>query len=130
MATWNDLAGYVRTHYKIAAEEPGMIRLIFEVADLRSQIVMLWSVTPTNSDEEWVQIESPIGEFSSVDVVRAVKEAGTIICGGIASVDSLVTFRHSVPLLNLNINEFERPLAVVTTTADRLENLLTGRDEF
>lgn len=130
MATWNDLAAYVRANYKIASEEDGMIKLVFEVSNLRSQIVMLWSVTPTNSNEEWVQIESPIGEFSSVDVVRAVREAGSIICGGIASVAEIVTFRHSVPLLNLNINEFERPLAVVTTTADRLEKLLTGRDDF
>jgi len=130
MASWNDLAAYVRSHYKVASEEPGMMKLVFEVAELRSQVVFLWSVTPTNSDEEWVQIESPIGQFSSIDVVRAVQEAGSILCGGIASVGDMVTFRHSVPLLNLNINEFERPLAVVTTMADRLEKLLTGRDDY
>jgi len=43
---------------------------------------------------------------------------------------NLVTFRHSVPLLNLNINEFESPLALVTETADLLESTFTGGDRF
>ncbi len=44
--------------------------------------------------------------------------------------NGLLTIRHSVPLLNLNINEFERPLALVTTTADRFERELTGGDRY
>ena len=46
------------------------------------------------------------------------------------SLGDLVTFRHSLPLANLNINEFESPLALVTTTADRLEQAFTGGDRF
>ena len=49
---------------------------------------------------------------------------------GLALVGNLVTFRHSLPLENLNINEIESPLALVTTTADQLERALTGGDRF
>jgi hypothetical protein len=120
----------VKANYKIADEQPEMLKLIFEVPNLRSQMVLLWHVQPTNSDEDWVQIESVIGEFGRIDVARAVREVGDVVCGGIASVADLVTYRHSVPLLNLNINEFERPLMIVTNIADKLEQGLTGRDEY
>jgi drug/metabolite transporter (DMT)-like permease len=54
-----------------------------------------------------------------------------LILGGLALAGgNIVTFRHSVPLEDLSINEFEAPLALVTGTADRLEQALTGGDKF
>ena len=64
-----------------------------------------------------------------VTVKRQVTECRTV-CGGIAAMGDLVTVRHSVPLLNLDINEFERPLGLVTGTADRLEQQFQGGDQF
>lgn len=130
MANWTDLTTYVRSHYKISHEAQGMLGMTFETTDLRSQLVFLWHVTLMDGTEEWVQIESPIGELGSLDLARAIREAGQTACGGLASTDGFLTFRHAVPLLNLNINEFERPLLLVTGTADRLERLLTGGDQF
>jgi hypothetical protein len=130
MAAWTDLVGYIRSNYKIADEQPDMVKLLFEVAGLRSQVVLLWHLTLAGGKEEWVQIESAIGEVGSVDLGRAVQEIGQTVCGGLATMGNLVTFRHAVPLLNLNINEFERPLELVTTTADHLERLLTGGDRY
>jgi len=130
MAAWTDLVGYIRSNYKIAEEQPDMVKLLFEVAGLRSQVVLLWHLTLAGGKEEWVQIESAIGEVGSVDLGRAVQEIGQTVCGGLATMGNLVTFRHAVPLLNLNINEFERPLELVTTTADHLERLLTGGDRY
>ena len=130
MAAWTDLVGYIRSNYKMAEEQPDMVKLLFEVAGLRSQVVLLWHLTLAGGKEEWVQIESAIGEVGSVDLGRAVQEIGQTVCGGLATMGNLVTFRHAVPLLNLNINEFERPLELVTTTADHLERLLTGGDRY
>ena len=50
--------------------------------------------------------------------------------GGISKVGDLITFRHSVPLADLQPSEFERPLQLVVGTADRLESKLTGKDAF
>lgn len=52
------------------------------------------------------------------------------MCGGLAIVNDFLMVRHTVPLLNLNLNEFERPLLLVTTTADDLEQELVGGDRF
>ena len=130
MATWADLASYVRANYKISEERPDRIKLVFDLGDMRSQLVVLWRLTLANDTEEWVQIESPIGDVNSVDVARALKQVSSTVCGGLAQFGDLVTFRHSVPLLNLNINEFERPLLLVTATADDLERSLVGGDSY
>ena len=53
-----------------------------------------------------------------------------MVCGGVAVINDVVIFRHSVPLANLDVNEFERPLHLVTMAADYLETQVTGLDQF
>jgi hypothetical protein len=131
MATWTDLKAYIHDHYKIADERDDMIKLIFDMGGMRSQVVIVWHVQLSGNGEHWVQIESPFGELGSVDLNAALTAVGNTVCGGMALAGgTLVTFRHSVPLDDLSINEFEAPLALVTGTADRLEQALTGGDKF
>jgi len=130
MATWADLATYVRSNFRISDETPNMIKLVFETGNMRTQVVLLWHLTLDGGREEWVQIESPFGELGTVDLARALQHIGDTVCGGLALVGNLVTFRHAVPLRNMNINEFAGPLAMVTGTADVLEKALTGGDRF
>lgn len=131
MATWSDLKAYVKNNYKIADEADDHIKLVFDMGNLRSQVVIVWHAQLANTDEHWVQIESPIGELGQVDVNAALQAVGDTLVGGLALFNgSVVTFRHSVPLDDLSINEFEVPLALVTGTADRLEQALTGGDRF
>jgi len=130
MTTWNDLTLFVKNKYKISDEQPNMIKLIFETGGMRSQVVILWHMTLANGSEEWVQIESPFGELGSIDLAQALQAVGNTVCGGMALFGNMVTFRHSLPLENLNINEFESPLALVTTTADQFEKTLVGGDKF
>ncbi|HEX5495838.1 MAG TPA: hypothetical protein VFX70_14805 [Mycobacteriales bacterium] len=130
MASWPELVGYVRSNYKIADESPNMIKMIFNTEGLRSQIVFLWRQQLMNGTEEWVQIESPFGDAGSVDLGQALREVGDVVCGGAAVTDDVVLLRHSVPLANLDINEFERPLILVTATADKLEKTLVGGDTY
>jgi hypothetical protein len=130
MATWADVITYVRSTYKIADEKPDAIKLVFEVGGLRTQVVMLWHLTLAGGREEWVQIESPIGNVNSIDLRRALDSVGDTVCGGLGRLGDLVTFRHAVPLANININELEVPLALVTSTADDLERTLVGGDQF
>ena len=130
MTTWNDLVQYVSSNYKISERTDSMLKLVFETGSMRSQVVLVWHLTLDRGAEEWVQIESPFGEFGSVDLAAALQQIGSTVCGGMALYGNLVTFRHSVPLANLNINEFESPLALVTSTADALERAFTGGDRF
>jgi len=130
MATWQDVIGYVRANYKVAEEGQGRMKLIFETGNLRTQVVLLWRQTLGDGGEEWLQIESPFGDINAVNMPAAVRAVGQTVCGGIASFGDFVTIRHSLPLDNLNINEFERPLALVTNTADQFEQMFTGGDRL
>jgi hypothetical protein len=131
MASWTDLKAYIHNNYKIADEREDMIKLIFDVGGMRSQVVIVWHVQLSGNGEHWIQIESPFGELGQIDLPAALNAVGNTVCGGMALAGgTLVTFRHSVPLEDLSIGEFEAPLALVTGTADRLEQALTGGDKF
>ncbi len=130
MASWTDLSEYIHANYKVAESDDKRIKLVFETGSLRSQVVMIWYLTLNDGNEEWIQVESPFGELGAVDLTQALQAISNTVCGGLALIGNLVTFRHSVPLENMNINEIESPLALVTTTADQLERALTGGDRF
>lgn len=130
MASWGALNVYIHSNYKVADENPSLIKLIFEMPNGRSQMVLVGRSTLLDGLEEWAVIESPFGRIDDVDVKAAIREVSDNVCGGIASSGDFVTFRHSVPLANLDPNEFERPLQLVTGTADRLESQFSGGDFF
>jgi len=131
MATWSDLKSYIHNNYKIADERDDMVKLIFETEGLRSQVVIIWRLTLAANGSEWIHIESPIGELGQIDLAAALRTVGNTVVGGLATAgDTLVTFRHSVPLSDLSISEFEQPLHLVIGTADRLEQQFTGGDKF
>lgn len=130
MAGWPELVNYVRSRYKIADEQQNMIKMYFEMDGLRSQVVFLWRQSLMNGAEEWLQIESPFAELGSVDLEKVLAEVGNTVCGGASLMSGHLTIRHAVPLENLNINEFERPLMLVTSTADVLERKLVGADKY
>jgi hypothetical protein len=52
--------------------------------------------------------------------------AANSVCGGLIIEDSLLVFRHAIPLLHLDWNELESPLEIVFWAANYLEQALTG----
>jgi hypothetical protein len=131
MASWNDVVGVIRASYKVAVDEHDHLGLLFTIDDGgRSQTVHQWRQTLVDGIEEWLQIESPFGRIGEGDTVAALREVGEMVCGGVATMGDLMVLRHSVPLANVDLNEIQRPLRLVVTSADRLERRFTGRDEF
>ncbi|WP_345632565.1 hypothetical protein [Rugosimonospora acidiphila] len=130
MTTWTSLVEYVRSNYKISDEKDDRVKLIFEVGDMRTQVVFLWRQVLGEGTEEWLQIESPVGKVDSLNLRAVLEEVGGKVCGGGAIIDGHLFIRQSMPLADLDINEFERPLSLITSTADRLERQFVGGDEF
>jgi hypothetical protein len=130
MANWRDFVAFVKSTYEISQEEPDMLRLMFETEHGRTQYVYLWRRLLLKGSEEWLVIESPFAEVGEVSLQKVLDEAGSMVCGGVVSVGRYVTYRHSLPLANLDVNEFERPLELVTLAADRLEHRLFGGDQY
>lgn len=130
MTTWNDLVVYIKRNYKVNSEEPGLLSMTFETQDMRSQTALVTLQAIGSNNEEWVTIESAVGEIGKVDLERLIREVGTYVCGGVAASGEYVVLRHSAPIADMNTDEFENPLALVTLTADQLEKALVGVDAF
>lgn len=141
MATWEDLAEFVRSEYAVAEDvdteteyriiEDGdeEIRVLVEYEDDRSQIVIICRER-LDGREDWVQVVSVIGRADEVDLQKLLWELGqvSVVCGAVIVGDH-VLLRHSLPLLNLDINEFTDPLNFIAETADHLEEMFFRDDD-
>ncbi|WP_246154275.1 hypothetical protein [Saccharopolyspora hirsuta] len=141
MATWEDLAAFVRaeyavaedleteTEYRIIEDSDDEIRVLVEYEDDRSQIVIICR-EELDGREDWVQVVSVIGRAADVDLQKLLWELGqvSVVCGAVI-VGEHVLLRHAVPLLNLDINEFTDPLNFVAETADHLEEMFFRDDD-
>jgi hypothetical protein len=135
MSTWGDLAVYVREQYEVISEADGEIRILFsfeeyDEEDERTQVVVL-AREVLDEKHEWVQIATPIGKADAVDLHALLVEVGlsTIACG-LAIMGEHVVLRHSLPLADLDIHEFTEPLALLAGTADQLEEMFFGGDNY
>ena len=131
MASWDDLVAYVRSEYQVIEDQPEEIRIEIEYEDEgRSQVIMICREV-LDKREEWVQVASICGRVSEVDLRKLLEEIGltSVVCGAVIMGDHVV-LRHSLPLENLDINEFVDPLNFVAGTADHLEEVFFGGDGY
>ncbi|WP_190818298.1 hypothetical protein [Saccharopolyspora pogona] len=144
MATWEDLIAFVRNEYRLVIgevedgepeyqiiEDSGdEVRILVEYDDDRSQIVIVCREL-LDGREDWVQVVSVIGRAEDVDLRKLLEELGqtSVVCGAVI-IGEHVVLRHSLPLLNLDINEFTDPLNFVAETADQLEELFFRNDDY
>jgi hypothetical protein len=131
MATWDDLMHFVRTEYRVVSQTPDEIRIEFEWEDESRSQVMIVAREELDRKYEWVQILTPIGLARNVDLTALLEAIGhtTIACGA-AIMGEHVVLRHSLPLENLDINEFVDPLTLIAGTADNLESEFFGGDNY
>lgn len=130
MATWSDLMTYIRGNYKISDEDKGYCRLLFDVGDGRSQFVLLFHQTLNGGLEDWVEIQSPVGNATDLPLLNVLKDVGQMVVGGLSVEENLALLKHSVPLANLDVNEFERPMRLLRHAADDLEKKYLGSDRL
>jgi hypothetical protein len=136
MTTWHSLVDYLRNNYKIAEEivdsEKAVsgLKLLFDVGDLRSQFIFVWHHTLRDGHESWVEIVSPFARVADVDLHDVLQAVSGLVCGGLQAVGDTLVLAHSAPLVNLDLNEFDRPFTLVLNSADILEKKFGGGDAF
>lgn len=130
MASWGDLVAFVRSEYQVIKADRDEIRIVVAFEDERRQTVILQREV-MDKREEWVQIASPCGRIDDLDLHQVLEELGhTTVVGGAVVIGDHLVLRHSLPLENLDINEFVDPLALVAGTADRIEERFVGGDGY
>jgi hypothetical protein len=130
MTEWNDLVEHVKSNYKVAWSDDQALALLFDnVNNGRHQMAVVTHFKLTDGDEHWVQISSMIGIANDEQLRSLVRAAGSKVCGGIASMEGdIVIYQHAFPLKNFDVADFERPLFMVTSTADELERDIISLD--
>jgi hypothetical protein len=135
MATWGDLAAYVRDQYDVISEDSDEMRILYsfehlDEEDERTQVVILVREV-LDAKHEWVQIASPVGLAARCDLRALLEEVGrSSIASGAAIMGEHVVLRHSLPLETLDIHEFVEPLSLLAGTADQIEEIFFGGDNY
>lgn len=130
MATWETVKSYLASKYQVQLLDGDKLKLVFNLDQGRSQVVIVTWAGRTASLASWVDFHSPLGDLSDVDLAAAVTATEGYVGGGISTMAGLATLRVSVPLENLDRNEIEDPLELVCLAGDALEQKLTGQDTY
>jgi hypothetical protein len=135
MAAWRDLVRFIELEYDVTRREPDevRVRLHYGGEDVddgeRTQIVVV--SREDVEGEEWVQIATPFARADAVDLTGVLTEIGaTTVVGGAVIMGDYLVLRHSLPLVNLDINEFTEPLELIAGSAELLEEQFTGNDDY
>lgn len=130
MTTWEELHTFIRSSYTIAADGDTVVRLIFALPGDRHQGVQVGRAGALDGFEDWAIIDSPFAWIDQVDLKAVIREISDSVYGGVASLGDCVTFRYSIPLRNLDTNEFDRALQLVALKADQLEAQFSGGGDY
>ena len=136
MADWGDLVAYIRQTYDVVQFEPDEVRIRVSFAKdpedlLGRRQIMVVAHEILDQKEDWVQIATPFALAAEVDLREVLDQVGnTIVVGGVVLMGDYLVLRHSLPLINLDINEFTDPLDLVASGAEQLERWFTGRDDY
>ena len=101
MAKWSEIKKEIQRNYTVADESLGLIKLIFEFSDGRSQIVLIEKANNDNG-EIWVQVSSPVGMIESDDLEAALEILGEKLCGGLIKEDETYVVRNSMLMEELS----------------------------
>ena len=130
MATWNDVVAHLNSKYKCKNQSETLIGLNFTMPENRSQIVWV----ETRGDEgfgEWVIISSAVAGVDQVkNLEKICRAVNNSFIGGAVIEGDYILIRDAFPLANLDVNELEQPLHLITLTAEVIEKNITGGDKF
>src|SRR5947209_10249186 len=129
MATWETLRNYIKSQYTVSKDELTIMSLQFDVGNGRSQVVVV--AKAMLGQHEWAQIRTPVCAEADLNPRDALLRNFGFVVGGLSMMeDGTIWFGHSVPLKDLDIDEFEIPFQLAVGLGDELERELAGVDRF
>jgi len=128
MATWVEVKEFIKSNYKVQKEEDGMVVLVQEFTDGRSQLVYVFR--KEHNGVIWADISSPVGTISAGDLNSALESLDNATCGGLVKIGDFHAVRHCMPIADLSSDELNGPLKLVAGAADTLEEKFVGGDKL
>lgn len=128
MPTWAEVQEYARSKYKLANDEKDSFKLVFEYDNRRLQAVIISRFEALNI--EWCDFASAACKASQMSPEVALQKNYQFAVGVLALDNDIYVVRYSVQLATMDMNEFELPLHVVASTADKIEQEFAASDQF
>ena len=127
---WNRIRDYIVAKYNVETVSPTLLKLVFGFDDGRSQLLFVSAHTLMDGQEEWIQVNSPIGRVDALPLKALLVEAGEMVVGSLGAVGEIVDLRNTLPAEGLDLAYLDRVIRLVCVTADRLEEATSGGDTF
>ncbi len=126
MATWPELRAFISSKYVVSDDTGNSMTMLFETEPGRSQLVTVLDLTPTGMNH--VCIMSRIGDLNQINDATLRKILSDVGFAGLIMLNDSIWLQHSLLMDDLNADEFQIPLALVTNRADYLEQNYVGGD--
>ena len=128
MPTWSEIQEYARSKYKLASDDKDSFKLVFEYDNDRLQAVIVSRFEAI--DREWCDFASACCKKDQMSPEVALEKNFQFAVGAISLDKDIYVVRYSVQMATMDMEEFELPLHVVASTADKLEQEFAAGDDF
>lgn len=129
MPTWDEIRQYARSKYNLQNDDEDSFSIVFRFRDDdRTQLVSV--STFTAFDKAWLAYRSTVCKESEMAYKVALRKNDDFAVGALCiDHEGDYIFQYSAPLDTMDPEEFELPLQVVASAADRLERDYSGDDD-
>lgn len=121
MASWQDVKQFLYSNYKINSDEDGVLSILFETGNNRSQLVF---VAQTG---DFLRLLSPVADEGSASPARVLGEPSLF---GVTKFGSHFCLVHNQLLDTVDEAEITGVIPLLAGFADKLESALTGSDSY
>ncbi|MEM1416202.1 MAG: hypothetical protein AAGH15_14945 [Myxococcota bacterium] len=128
MPTWAEVQEYARSKYKLAEDKENSFKLVFEYQNGRLQAVIVSRFEAMN--REWCDFASAACRLDQMAAEVALRKNFQFAVGALCLDRDIYVVRYSVQMATMDMEEFELPLHVVASTADKLEQEFAASDDF
>ena len=128
MPTWPEVQEYARSKYKLAEDKDNSFKLVFEYQNKRLQAVIISKFEALN--REWCDFASACCKLNQMNPEVALRKNFQFAVGALCLDRDIYIVRYSVQMATMDMEEFELPLHVVASTADKLEQVFAASDQF
>ena len=131
MASWEEVQKFIEKEFSAEKVDNDFWKAVFPLGDNRSQVVAFRKKIDSDSNTVWLDIQSPIGKFSTKEKLdKALDLLAVVNCGGLIKFGDVYCVRHGIPIDDLSADEIRSPLFSVCVSADYLEKELVGGDNW
>ena len=128
MPSWDEIKTYVRDKYEIAEESDNHFKMVWVYGNERKQAIIVSRFEAF--DRDWCDFSSACCRKDQMNPKVALERNHSFALGAICIDRDYLVVRYTCQMATMDMDEFEIPLSVVASTADKIEQEFSGTDNF